>query len=428
VISDIVKEGILKGFSSVEASREQIIRSEYFKHGDVFTNHLSNFQKIHCRAMYDYGDPVTFMLSVSDKRAIRNVLKLISRSYPSSGKENFSNNLPSKIRKIKIEIYDPLFESIGTDDFTELVDGIDENILNFPELKVSDVSFSKQCRKFYLTNSKGFNAKYRKTHFSVSLKMSLNGASINLSDNRILFSDLEPFKLVSRGYTLLESLTDKQPELKKFNDLVFSPESSSLILKVFSKYFLPMNNKIMGSFNYPTALNISDDPLLNFGTGSIPFDDEGIQKGKTNLIQKGVFLSSITDLRTSFGYDMQTTGNGFRRGGDHPAPGFTNLYIHPSVVSVNSILRDITDTILISLIKLISSKNGEYLFSAYGYRYTNGSRKEPVHFFISTTFQDFLLNIERISKEIRFFYSVYNTGSPYLLLKSKKTGSRIVRI
>jgi len=428
VISDIVQEGISKGFSSVEASKEKVTITEYVKRNNILTNHLSNLQKIYCRAMYDYGDPVTFVLSISDKKSIQNTFKLISKSYPSSGKENFGNKLPSKVGKVKIEIYDILFESIGIDDFMELSDEIDENVLNFPKLKINAVTFSKRCKKFYLTNSKGLNSKYRKTLFSVSLKMSLNGSSIDLSDNRVLFNDLEPFKLVSRGYTLLESLTDKSPELRKFNDLVFSPESSALILKVFSKYFLPKNNKVMGTVNYPTVLNISDDPMLNFGTGSVPFDDEGIQRGKTNLIKKGTFLSSITDLRTSFENNMQPTGNGFRRGGDYPVPHFTNLYIHPSVVSVNSILRDITDTILISLIKPISSKNGEHLFSAYGYKYSDGNRGEPVHFFISTTFQDFLLNIERISKEIRFFHSVHSTGSPYLLLKSKKTGDRIVKI
>ncbi len=125
---------------------------------------------------------------------------------------------------------------------------------------------------------------------------------------------------------------------------------------------------------------------------------------------------------------MRPTGNGFRRGGDHPAPGFTNLYIKPSVISVNNILKDISETILISLIKLISSSNGTFLFSAYGYNYRDGERAEPVHFFINTTFQDFFLNIVKISKEIRFFYSGFNTGSPYLLVKGKKIGEKVVRI
>ncbi len=428
MISDIVADGISRGFSSVEVSRERSFISEYLRNGGNITGHLSKLQKVHCRAMYDYGDPVTFMLSGSDKRSVNNAFRLISGSFPSSGKKNFRKLIPGKADKVKIEIYDPSFDDIGIEDFTELSEKLDETILNFPGLKIKNAVFTKMNRKFYLINSRGFNAKYRKTIFAVSLNLSLNKGSIDLSDNRIFFKDLEPFKLVSRGYTLLDSLTDIPPLLSRFNDLVFSPESSSVMLKVFSKFFLPANSKTAGKFNYPSVLNISDDPLMDFGAGSVPFDDEGVQRGVTNIIKKGVFESSLTDLRTSLEYGMKPTGNGFRRGGDQASPGFTNLYIKPSVVSVNGILRDISEAILISLIKLISTENGNYLFSAYGYRYQNGERGEPVHFFISTTFQDFLLNIEMISKEIKFFYSGFNTGSPYLLVKSKKTGDKMVRI
>ena len=428
MISDIVEDGLGRGFASVEVSREREIREEYLKSGESKTDHHSELQNIHCRALYDYGDPVTFILSGTDKRSVANAFGFITRSYSSSGKDNFRKLIPKKADKVKIQIYDPSFDNIGNDNFTELSEKIDETVLNFPGLKINKSVFIKLNRKFQLVNSRGFNAKYRKTVFSVSLNMSLRGGSIDLNDSRIFFKDLEPFNLVSRGYTLLDSLTDDPPELKRFNDLVLSPESSSVILKVFSKFFLPQNNKTAGKVNYPSVLNISDNPLLDFGTGSVPFDDEGVQKGVTNIIKKGVFESSLTDLRTSLEYGMKPTGNGFRRGGDQASPGFTNLYIKPSVVSVNGILRDISEAILISLIKLISTENGNYLFSAYGYRYQNGERGEAVHFFISTTFQDFLLNIEMISKEIKFFYSGFNTGSPYLLLKSKKTGDKMVRI
>ncbi|MEN8223057.1 MAG: metallopeptidase TldD-related protein [Acidobacteriota bacterium] len=428
MISDIVKEGIIKGFPSVEVSDERKMKGEYSKEGERISIHNLQLQEIYCRAMRDYGDPVTFALSGPGKRSVANAFSQISRSFSSSGKENFRKRIPKKADKVKVEIYDPSFDERGENDFRELSDKLDETVLNFPGLKINKTVFTKLSRKFHLMNSRGFNAKFRKTIFSVSLNMSLNGGSLDLSESRVFFKDLEPFKLVSRGYTLLDSLTDNAPVLKRFNDLVLSPESSSVILKIFSRFFLPSNNQKAGRVTYPTVLNVVDEPHLNFGAGSVPFDDEGVQNRKTIIINKGSFRSSVTDLRSSHIYNMRQTGNGFRRGGDHPAPGFTNLYIKPSVISVNNILRDISETILISLIKLISSSNGNFLFSAYGYNYRDGERAEPVHFFINTTFQDFFLNIVKISKEIRFFYSGFNTGSPYLLVKGKKTGDKVVSI
>ena len=428
MISDIVKEGISRGFYSVEVSDERRTKGEYSREGEKVSLHNLQLQEVYCRAMREYGDPVTFVISGGEKRSVSNAFSQISRSLSSSGKENFRKQVPKKADKVKVEIYDPSFNERGEDDYRELLDKLDETVLNFPGLKINKTVFSKFSRKFQLMNSKGFNAKYRKTIFSVSLNMSLNGGSLDLSESRVFFKDLEPFKLVSRGYTLLDSLTDDAPVLKRFNDLILSPESSSVILKIFSRYFLPPKNLNPGRVTYPTVLNVVDEPHLSFGSGSVPFDDEGVQNGMTNIIKKGVFNSAVTDLSSSHIYKMRATGNGFRRGGDHPAPGFTNLYIKPSVIGVNNILKDISETILISLIKLISSSNGNFLFSAYGYNYRDGERAEPVHFFINTTFQDFFLNIVKISKEIRFFYSGFNTGSPYLLVKGKKTGEKVVRI
>ena len=428
MIYDIVESGLQRGFSSVEVSRDRTVRGEYVKNGGGISAHHSRLQKVHCRVMRDHGDPLTFMLSGFDKRAVSGAFNHISRSRPSSGRENFRKLIPKKAEKVKLEIYDPFFDDNGVGDFTALSDRVEETALNFPGLKIRKIAFTKINRKFHLVNSRGFNAKYRKTIFSVSLNLSLGDGSADLNESRVFFKDLEPFRLVSRGYTLLESLTDHPPVLSRFSDLIFSPESASVILKIFSKYFLPHHHETAGRVNYPSVLNISDDPLLDFGAGSVPFDDEGVQKGKTDLIKKGVFNSSLTDLRTAFLHRMKPTGNGFRRGGDHPSPGFTNLFIQPTIISVNTILRDTPEPLLISLIKLISSGNGNYLFSAYGYRYRNNERGEPVHFFITTTFQDFFLNILKISKEIRFFYSGFNTGSPYLLLRGKTEGEKTIRI
>ncbi len=428
MISDIIKEGEKRGFSSVEASKEKIEKYEFVKSGDMVSEHTSDLQRVYCRSMYEYGDPVNFVLSSDEKKGVTEAFRVVSRTFPLSGSKNFRNILPEKAKKVRIEIYDNGFDTRGVDDFKELADETNENILNFPGLRLNTISVTKLRKKFYLLNNSGFNEKYRKTLFSVSINMSLHGNSLELSDSRVLFNDLEPLKLVTRGYTLLDSLTDNIPDLKKFNDLVFSPESSAVILKAFSKYFFPDYFDVASKVNYPRVLNISDDPLLNYGEGSFPFDDEGVQMGETEIIRRGVFRSPLTDLKTSFDTKFKPTGNGFRKGSDRISPNFTNLFIKPTIVSVNTILNDNKETLLISLVKPVSSKNGEFIFSAYGYMYKNNERGKPVRVFFSTTFQDFFLNIERISKEIRFFYSGINIGSPYLFAKSKKIGERLVKI
>jgi len=429
MISDILNEGLNRGFRSVEVSDERTVRGEFFREGEETRVHHLALREVWCRAMRETGDPVSFSLSGADKGSVATAFSSISPSFSSLEKENFRKQLPRSAGKVKLEIFDPSFDNRGEADLMELWDKLEETALHFPGLKINKTVFAKLNRKFHLMNSRGFNAKFRKTIFTVSLNLSLRGGSLDLSESRVFFKDLEPFKLVSRGYTLLDSLTDNTPRLRqRLNDLVLSPEASSVMLRIFSKFFLPRNMKQVAKVTYPSVLNVVDEPHLDFGAGSVPFDDEGVQNGKTVILKKGVFQSPVSDLRTSRDRKLKSTGNGFRRGGDFPSPGFTNLYIQPSVVGVHAILRDIPETILISLIKLVSSSNGNFLFSAYGYNYREGERGGPVHFFINTTFQDFFLNIVKISKEIRFFHSGFNTGSPYLLVKGRKTGDRVIRI
>ena len=83
-------------------------------------------------------------------------------------------------------------------------------------------------------------------------------------------------------------------------------------------------------------------------------------------------------------------------------------------------MSDAGEGILVSLLKLKYVDKKGPLFSAYGYRFKNDELLEPVHFYFNTTFQSYFLKILKISREIKFFYSAFNIGSPYILTEARR--------
>lgn len=428
MVTDIIEEGKKWGFSVIEATVEKIKKNDYVSSGENLYHHDSVLKKGFCRSFYNTGDPVSFSLSVKDKKSLHSAFAAVSKAVPASGEKNFGYMIPKSAKKVEINIFDADIINIGEGEFNGLSDILEESVLNFPEMRLESVKLSKWLKKTYHSNSSGLNIKYRKTMFHLSVKFSLKGNFIELGDSRIFFDHIDPERLVSRGYRLLDSLTDRKASFSKYCSLIISPEASATLIRIFSKGFLPGGEKDAGKVNFPRILNISDDTLLEDGTASVPFDDEGVQSGETCLIKKGSFISPVADLRSAFENGIRPTGNGFRRGDSTmPSTGFSNLFIKPTILGVKNLLNEYDEGIMVSLIKLKLAENGNYLFSAYGYKYKYGERGEAVHFYFSTTFLTYFLNIQKISKEMRFFYSGFNVGSPYILLRAKhKSGNLLV--
>jgi len=69
--------------------------------------------------------------------------------------------------------------------------------------------------------------------------------------------------------------------------------------------------------------------------------------------------------------------------------------------------------------KRLERPPGHCLFSAFGFFFAGGEIARPVHFHFATTMRSYLLHIHAVSRELRFFHSRANIGSPYLLLQGR---------
>lgn len=424
VLETVLKTGREAGFSTVEAFGEKILRQECEGADRPLSLHEVHGNRVRVRAFRDTGDPLGFSLSNPDSRMVKRCFVTLAHGSGLDGKPNFAQLLPKSVPKSKLDIYDPGSETWDEDQPGELLERIRESLVTFPGLQLKKFSFSRELKKIYLANTRGFLAKYKKTHFQVLLSFMFKDHALELSESRIYFKDFDPERLVARGGNLLGALTADRGSMDAGAEwVIMSPEASVQVLKEFS-HNLKLDQSASAGRGIAASprVSIQDNPTLDAQPGSAPFDDEGTAAVEKYLINKGVFVRAVADIRTGFAKGGTSTGNGFRdERGIFPQVQFSNLYFKPSAVSLAHLLRQAREGILVYLVKLkgCGLQPGELVFSAYGYFFDDEEITRPVHFYFVTSMRSYLLHISEISRELRFFHARANIGSPYLLLQGR---------
>ena len=413
----IIKSGLKNGFDVVDVFRKKKERKIFEYLVDFNAYHQVFEDGYFVRAFWSNGDPVGFYLSNPDKRDIKgSFIFSASKVFPQNI-SNFSKLLPHKINVVNPDIYDSTFYSIEESEFLEIIARINDAVLMFPRLRIIKVVFEKLLDKSYIMNSFGLNAKYKKTTFRLNLTLMYDDNLIDINETSPFYNNIHPFRLVSRAYNILNSFSERENN-KNYEYFVLSPEAVITILKVFSEKFKGELNFNNDKFLASTKLNIVDNPLLNRGTGSVCFDDEGVQSNENYLIRKGIFQSTINNIESGFKLNKDSTGNGFRRKNVvFPDVKFTNLYIKEGLYSIKNILNDLGYGIIVSTLKLREKKGDSHLFSGYAYDFVGNEMRDNWKVELDIDFFGFFKNIVQISKEIKFFYSDFNIGSPYLVLR-----------
>jgi predicted Zn-dependent protease len=421
LLETVLKTGKEAGFSTVEAFAEKIWRWESDGSDQPLSSHEVQGNRLLTRAFRETGDPLGFSLSNPDTRLIKQYFSSLGSASGPDNKKNYAHLLPRSVAKIKLDIYDPGIEAWNEAQVAELREKIRESLVTFPGLKLKKFHFSRILKKIYLANSLGFMAKYKKTHFQILAAFRLRDHVLELSESHIYFRHFNPERLVARAANLLGALT-AEPTLEPSQEFfVMSPEASVQMLKEFSPGLrldsLGGKGRIIGA---SAKVSILDNPALAEQSGSVPFDDEGVAAEEKYLINKGVFVAPVSDIRSAFTKQKISSGNGFRdERGIFPQVQFSNLYFKPSISSLAHLLRAAGKGILVYLVKLkgFGHSPNEYVFSAYGYFFENEEIAHPVHFLFKTTMRSYFLHIIEISRELRFFHNRFNIGSPYLLLQ-----------
>ncbi len=168
-------------------------------------------------------------------------------------------------------------------------------------------------------------------------------------------------------------------------------------------------------------VSIVDDPLLDKGLASTPFDDEGVATFKKDIVSNGVLNTLLHNLKTAHKVNVKTTGNGFKASYSSPVsveP--TNFYIEKGEASIKELMEEIKDGIMVTdfagLHSGANSVTGDFSLAAKGFYIKDGKKEYPVEqITVAGNFFDLLKNIKFIGNDLNF--PISSVGSPSVIVE-----------
>lgn len=156
------------------------------------------------------------------------------------------------------------------------------------------------------------------------------------------------------------------------------------------------------------CVTLMDDPLLEGGFDSAPFDGEGVASKTKAVVEDGVLKTLLHNRKTAKKQGVASTGNALRPGLSAPitvAP--TNFFFKPGDKTLAELEADMSDGLVITdLSGLHAGANmtsGDFSLLSKGYLLKDGKRVQPVEqITIAGNFYDVLKNIRAIGSDLIF--------------------------
>jgi PmbA protein len=244
-----------------------------------------------------------------------------------------------------------------------------------------------------LATSRGFSGAYRSTGHSCSASV-IAGEGANMhrdyaSHSARHLEDLDKAADIGRlaGKRTVARLGAARPKPGKY-PVLFDPRVSSTLLGHFAGAITgsaiarrtSFLQDRLGAGVFSDGVTIVDDPLRLRGLRSRPFDAEGLNVMRQELVAGGMLNSWIAESASARQLGIKPTGHAARGAGGAPAASPSNLYMEAGPRSRDELLAAYPEAVLI--IELIgqgvNSVTGDYSRGAVGFMVRGGEIAEPV--------------------------------------------------
>jgi len=279
--------------------------------------------------------------------------------------------LPAAQDYPQIEIYDDDVESVAIEDMVEMGNSlIDKLRSHTPEL-VCEAGVTKSVGTVHILNSRGGEASYHKSHFSISIEGTLirdtdmlfvgesNSSCRPIRDIQdIADAVIEQLELAKRTASVT---TGKLPVIltpKGVASALLSPLALAVNGKMVVEGASPLVGR-RGELIFDERISIWDDATQNYRPASRPCDDEGVPSQRTALIERGVVANFLYDLQTAAIAGTTSTGSGSRSRGGMPTPSVSALVIEEGDTSFKEMVRDMKEGLVVEM--LIGAGQGNVL-------------------------------------------------------------------
>lgn len=292
-------------------------------------------------------------------------------------------------------LYDPEIAGVTMDKKIDMALEIEDHAMKDPKITHSSgSSFGEREGEIFIANSNGISKTCKSSICSVGVGVVAEKGDQRRTGgeycSRRFFSDLEPLdKLAGKAAEKAWELLDPQMIQTQRAAVIFDPTVAPSLLRgviaaVNGERVLQGASFLQNSMNDQFAsslLTITDDGTKPKGTGSSPFDGEGVPTAKRVLIENGILKSFIYNTRIAARAGAESTGNASRGGYTSlPGIGTHNLYLVAGQYSQEDIIAATRRGLLLKGLTGygINPVTGNFSGGATGFWIENGKIAHPV--------------------------------------------------
>lgn len=432
IINKVIKQAMAKGADNVEVIiLENSSLSASVRMGNVESIENSESSALGLRFIKGYKSSI---LSTNDLNE-ESVSKLVEKaSYMTditpqdeyltvAEAQDYAQEIPN------LDLYDSEVPHIKT-----LIDKAveaEDIALSFNKITNSNGSEASNSRtNVVFATSQGFCNSYRNSNSGLSVSVVAQDGDAMETDYDYSsvrhYNDLMSAKMIGRNAAqkAINKLHSRQVISSKL-PVIFDAKIANSLLSSFASAVNGsaiarntsfLRDKLHQSI-FKQGINIYDNPLINRGLGSKPFDGEGVACQKLNLVENGILNSWIMDLRSAKQLGFSTTASASRSLTSPPSPAISNLYMEAGKISRQDLIKSVNKGIYITdLFGMgVNIITGDYSQGAFGFMIENGEITYPIsEFTIASNLKDIFMNIIP-ANDLEFHYRI---NSPTLLIEN----------
>ncbi len=322
-------------------------------------------------------------------------------------------------------------EETNTEALINSVKECEEAALSVPGISNSEGAGASYSQgEFYLATSNGFHGGYKSSTNSISCSvLAGEGQSMERDYDYSVsrhFSDLRSAKEIGKSAATktLKRLNPKKIKSTKLPVIFDKRISNGLIGYLAGAISGPSIARgtsflkdSLGKQIFKKDVTIIDDPGILKGLGSKPFDGEGIQVSKKEIVSNGKLNTWILNTSTANKLNFKTTGNASRSVGAPPGVSTSNLFMTNGILSYDEMIKSIKygfyATELIGMgVNLVT---GDYSMGASGMLIENGEITHAVsEVTIASNLTEMFINLSA-ANDLEF---KYRTNAPTVLIEN----------
>lgn len=333
----------------------------------------------------------------------------------------------------EVKTYSKELENIDPGKMIDLALDLEKEAKNYSEkvVNINGCKISYSLSNYGIYNTKGLELNNKGnilTSYVVPVVQDESGKNDGVG--YVVASSLDevkPRQMVAQGVEeALLKLGGKSIPSGSYKTIIYN-EAMVQLLETFASTFsgdaaqkgLSLLKGKEGQMIASPIVTIVDDPLMDDGLATSPFDDEGVATFTKELVYEGKLNTLLHNLKTAHKQGVKSTGNGFKASyASSVGVSESNLYLRKGEKSFEDLMNKIGEGVIITdLAGLHSGANtvsGDFSLAAKGFYVENGKKTFPVEqITLAGNYFDLLKNIVAVGDDLKFPMS--NVGSPSVI-------------